>query len=574
MKPLLTSKRFVSSSAKVGFFITFFLLFSSFAVLLFLNFSAQENAIPLASSKHFQAPLLSHPAGFYPDEIQLTITHPLAGSDIYYTTDGSAPGIHAEKYIAPIRITVNKSNNYLSEIPTSPRWKPPLKSFEKATIIRAVAVNAKGEKSMEVKRTYFVKKADSPDFSLPVISLVVDKEDFFDFKKGIYVLGKGYEDKDNYVKKNIKLSINWWDYPANYRKHGSDWERPVFMEYFDKNGNCAFSSDAGVRIHGSATRAYSQKSLRLFFRKDYGKNAIDYDIFGLSKDYIFSRILLRNGGNDWDRTLFRDVLMHDLLKSTNLDIQNFSTVIVFLNGEYWGIHHVREYFDENYFLHKYNIDPDHLSLADLNANDALQEFHLSKLFDFLKENNLSDDTAYAFISSQIDIQNFIDYTIAHIFFGNSDWPGNNLRLWRKITPAFKPEAPYGHDGRWRFLFFDTDYGFAYTRNPEAYQINMIEKSQSTDNFGLLFRSLLKNPSFKQEFISKFQVHLNTTFHIDTLLSRINYFEQVHAPEMENQISRWRKPESISDWKKNIQTLREFAMHRHKYQKEHLDQLKK
>jgi hypothetical protein len=45
-------------------------------------------------------------------------------------------------------------------------------------------------------------------------------------------------------------------------------------------------------------------------------------------------------------------------------------------------------------------------------------------------------------------------------------------------------------------------------------------------------------------------------------------------EMEQQISRWRKPERISDWKANVEVLREFALNRHIYQRKHLEQIKK
>jgi hypothetical protein len=62
------------------------------------------------------------------------------------------------------------------------------------------------------------------------------------------------------------------------------------------------------------------------FRKDYGKASIDYDIFGDNPNYSFSSLILRNSGNDWDKTMFRDLLMHSLLKESRLDLQNYLPV--------------------------------------------------------------------------------------------------------------------------------------------------------------------------------------------------------------------------------------------------------
>jgi hypothetical protein len=573
MKPLLQSKRFVSSSVRAGFYFTFLLLILSFSAVMFINRNNADEVPPVFSA-HLASPVFSHTGGFYNENVRLELSHPSPDALIFYTTDGSVPGINAQLYSEPLIVKrAVKNTNPLSEIPTSPRWKPPLKDFSEATIIRAVAITPSGKISKELANTFFVNPNGS-DKTLPVVSLIAEKDDLFGFKKGIYIMGKGYEDKDNYVKKNIKLNSNWWDYPANFKKKGRDWERPVHVQFFDPKGKILFSENAGIRIHGSATRAYSQKSLRLMFRKYYGKASIDYDIFGDNPNYVFSSLILRNSGNDWDKTMFRDLLMHSLLKESRLDLQNYLPVVVYINGEYWGIHNIREYFDEYYFMHKYKINLKQLTFADLNSAETLKDFHLSEIIDFVKKNDLSSNVALSFVNERMDIENFIDYTIAHIFFGNSDWPGNNVKLWKKITTEYKPQADYGHDGRWRFLFFDSDYGFGFTGNPDAFKINMLEKAQTTGVFGTLFQALMKNEKFKEDFIKRFEFHLDHTFNSEKLLSRINHFEQIYAGEMEQQISRWRKPERISDWKANVEVLREFAVNRHIYQRKHLEQIKK
>ena len=37
--------------------------------------------------------------------------------------------------------------------------------------------------------------------------------------------------------------------------------------------------------------------------------------------------------------------------------------------------------------------------------------------------------------SVMDMNNFIDYQIAQIFLGNTDWPGNNIKYYQPQTSA-------------------------------------------------------------------------------------------------------------------------------------------
>jgi len=76
-------------------------------------------------------------------------------------------------------------------------------------------------------------------YTLPVISIVTDYDNFFDKSTGIYVNG-------------------------NYENRGKEWERPVHIEYFETDGKLGFSMDMGLRIHGGYTRKYPQKSFRLY----------------------------------------------------------------------------------------------------------------------------------------------------------------------------------------------------------------------------------------------------------------------------------------------------------------------
>jgi hypothetical protein len=78
---------------------------------------------------------------------------------------------------------------------------------------------------------------------------------------------------------------------------------------------------------------------------------------------------------------------------------------------------------------------------------------------YINQNGLNDNSHYEYIKTRIDVTSYIDYMLSQIFLVNTDWPGNNIKYWRLKTPSYLPGAEPGKDGRWRWMMFDTDFGF-------------------------------------------------------------------------------------------------------------------
>jgi hypothetical protein len=74
-----------------------------------------------------------------------------------------------------------------------------------------------------------------------------------------------------------------------------------------------FQQDIGIRIHGGWTRRDPIKSLRLYARSDYGESRFNYRIFPDLPFDNYNRLLLRNSGNDWAVTMFRDAAAQSLV---------------------------------------------------------------------------------------------------------------------------------------------------------------------------------------------------------------------------------------------------------------------
>ncbi|MBU9713514.1 CotH kinase family protein [Evansella tamaricis] len=521
-------------------------------------------------------PSFSHPGGFYDSEFELEITSPIQEGVIYYTLDGSEPdpmnnSQRTLKYTGPITIkNRTEEPNTISNIPTNflsggREWREPESNVTKATVVRSKIVNEDSFfSSYTTTQTYFV----DAEYTLPVISISTDSKNLFDDEIGIYVPGV------NYNPELEELGEAKIGETGNYEQRGREWERPVHLEFFETNRELAFSQNLGVRIHGGYTRSFPQKSLRLYARNDYGSNVINYSIFGDDSNDSFSSLLLRQSGNDWGRTMFADALMQEIVNHTSVETQAYRPSIVFINGEYWGIHNIRERYDHRYFRHNYGIERDDLvvleSNAEVDTGEQGDNGHYLEMMEYVENNDLSSPEEYAYVTNLMDTDNYITYMLSQIYFRNTDWPQSNIRYWR-TKRNYEDGQPFPYDGRWRWLLYDTDHGFAFHGN-EAYKHDTLEYLFETrgDHWSTsLFRNLLENYEFRNKFINEFADHLNTTFSPDKVNSLINKFESLYEPEIIEHRERWGLNASLNSWHSRINNMRDFASNRPLYVREHI-----
>ncbi len=310
-----------------------------------------------------------------------------------------------------------------------------------------------------------------------------------------------------------------------------------------------------MRMRGYGSASYPQKSFIIYFRKEYGKSKIEYPIFNNPKVKKYKRLILRNSGNDFTQSHFKDAMLQEVMSTMNLEKQDFKPSVVFINGEYWGIYNLREKYDKYYFKYKYGIDKDSINILGIcgNIEEGDNTDYIS-VTDFVKQNDLSIDDNYIFVSNKIDIENFIDFQIAEIFFANYDWPCNNFKIWKDNKP----------NSKWRFMIYDLDCSFSYDET-SSYLTKSMEHATSTNDYwphckcsNLLFRQLLTNEDFKNQFIEKFAYHLKNTFSINRVTSIIDSFALIYSDEIEEHMARWGYPDSFNDWENEIAVLNDFA----------------
>ena len=472
-------------------------------------------------------PNFSITGGFYEEAFTIKLSNDDKDTKIYYTLNGNNP----------------KPENWNL-------YANPLK-INKTTIVRAITYCKGKINSDVVTHSYSVNTSHT----LPVISLVTDSSHLWDDYTGIYTIGK------NGVPGEIGPVANW----------NHDWERTAAIEYYDAKGTLGFKAANGIKILGLYISAYPQKPIGIYFRGKYGAKKINYQVFEDKEIMEFSHFVIRVG--DWLKTGIRDGLMTSLLiGEMDIDYQAYKPVVCYLNGEYWGVYNLREKQNKNYLLTNHPGDFNTLDLIEYKIGHVeslegdWQEY--IAFMNFVNNNDFYDSTNYAKLDSLMDINEFINYQIAEIYFANHDWPGNNLKCWR----------PKKTDGKWRWILFDLDAGFD-PWGTDWYDLNTLEWASANKGISArhnplyatrLFRKLLQNATFKHEFIQRTATYLNSTFKRERVVHYIDSLAMAVEPEMQSHIDRWGNTSveqkgktyvpynSLVEWHNNLNVMRRFA----------------
>jgi len=452
------------------------------------------------------SPIFSEKSGFYKNSIKVKLDYD-KNATVFYTLDGANPTELSAKYIQEIEI--NK------------------------TAILRVIISCPDYISTEIiSQTYFINES----YSLPVASITTNDIEMFtstDPKKNSYE------------------------------------EQKINIEYFDREKMNIFSTNAGVSLVGKAIRNYPQKSMSVRLRSTYGIELVKHKLFDDKEQSKYYSFLLRNSGNDNAKTMFKDAMMHRLINGvTNIDCQGYTPVIVYINGQYWGIHNLREKISKFYIGSNYpNVDMNKIDLMEWNSSPIQgDDVHYKDMIKFIAENDMKLKQNYDSVLKLIDIENFVDYQIAEIFYANTDWPMANMKFWR----------PHTSTGKWRWILFDTDLAFDRDKQRCAGHHNSLDYALGINNCHLphltkslqsstiILQKLIENEDFKNYFILRFSDLMNTVFTSQRMVKTINDIKSNLEPEIDKHIARWSDKRGIKSrqtWEANINSLIRFANER-------------
>jgi len=503
-----------------------------YAFLLILFFFGQKNASSQPVDLAF-----SHPAGWHVEPFDLQIFINYLPAEIYYTLNGELPDTSSTRYDEAIFIEKKTTALSNAVIPTAPEyWQPAQGEVFQIMTIRAAGF-LDGERITPYHTaSYAVHELGSSRYPFPVVSLVTNGRHFFDAEVGIHIPGALGE------AGNLQT--------GNHYQRGREWERPVHLEFFEADGTPGIAQDCGVRVHGQYSRQLPQKSMRLYAREEYGDKDFDYRSFPQKNIDDYKRLVLRTANPNNFHVPFKDELCHLLAREMGLEYQAFTPVVVFVNGEYWGIFNLKERHDRFYIQSNYGIDDDEVDMLERSGFVVDGEaVAWEEMMNFVRQNDLSTEGNYATINEYLHLDNFIDFVVAELYLELWDFPENNLKYWRERTP----------NARWRWLFNDGDSAMhEYWKSKIRELLTPLDDAYDDEPFVVLLRKLLTNETFKARFYQGFLYHLNHSLSPTNVLRKIDSLTNVYDPAMPEHIRRWGYPATMNDYHAAVTHIRQFA----------------
>ena len=474
--------------------------------------------------------------GMYYSTVYVEINVP-AGTQVYYSTDGSEP--------------TNASTAYNGE----------RLELNFTTVLRARAYspdpNVKGSET--VTGTYLINTFHT----LPVFSLATDPANLWDPTTGMLAEGNILKEAPG------KLPFK----NATYRIVKDSGARfPVHVEMYDTDGTQILNQGAQFSLMGDYSLDMPQKSMKFRAKSLYGAKTFNAALFPDREYTEYKSFVLRNSGNDSMWTRLQDGFESRLLDAygTTVIHQAWRPVAVYLNGIYWGHMNLRERVDKFFVAQHEGLTFDEADNFDILQASGSTKYGSNKEFKAMLKKIKAGDPAnneedLQYILDNVDVDNLFEYLALEMFVGNSDI--GNTRFYRLKGP----------NGKWKWIWYDADYGLFMSNfdSPKSYTKAKGMGQQNIDN--TIFRKLLSVPEYKDRFLRK----LGDVFQFMTtekMLSILEPLVEQITPEMELHWARWGEendqmvlsevPKTVDGayryWEKRVERLRNVCRKRPTY----------
>lgn len=448
--------------------------------------------------------------GFFEKSQSLTLS--CAGGTIHYTLDGSMPNEDSPVYSDPLTLSAT-------------------------TVVRARCIEDGKFAGKISTQTYFISDKAR---KMMVVAISTDKDLLYDKQKGIF---------ENSLKGR---------------------EVPIAFEVFTSEGKQITNVNAGMWIGSLSNFSLPQKPLQIALKGGkYGDDFIWYQLFS-KPAACYPRLRLRQGGDAWETNMITDAMLEAICTGQmEVGTQAFTPVVVFINGEYYGLHDMREQFDDQYFFNNYGVDPstkDEVRTmlapppAGSSTRGGMYEAWIledgswdtyATLMNIAKDGSLSDEEQYGKLDKQMNINSCIDFFIG-ICYGNAVSWTHNQDLWRIAN------------GKWNWLLTDFDRCFNSSglgglgggmNGP-----NILTGTSGVTRKDTLLSKIIDNKLFREHFAQRCAAHLNSTFSPKRMNKIVDSIKTMISPEMPDEIEKWGRKGGISSlesWNSEIRDIKDF-----------------
>jgi hypothetical protein len=452
-------------------------------------------------------PSFSLPGGVYKNALSLEIKS-IFGGEVRYTLDGTEPNEKSTIVSSPISISKN-------------------------TVVRARIIKPNQIPGPITTYTYLIDTENNIT-NLPIVCLSSDPVNFWDSVKGIYVV---HNEKPK-------------------------WEIPVNIELYENDGRtgAAFNLRAGIKSTGLYSWQLPEKMMGVSFRKEYGASKLEYPLIFDKPRKVYDTFTLRASGSDWGNTMFRDgMIQTSSVLNTNNDDSGFRACVVYINGEYMGIHNIREKIDEDYVVGNHGLNPgtfDMIEETDSGHYAETGDYAANDYFISLYKKDLTNQANFDEVAAEMDIDDFTNMVCTEVYSGNNSISHNLMK--------YKPKG----SGKWKWILMDFDRGF---EDVNSNLINYYVNNVSSNDWP--FKNLMNNANYKKQFGIKLADLLFTTFNADRMVAQVEEHKKTIEAEMPYHVERWAGTHgtgnysniygisSVDYWIDEVEKLKTFAQER-------------
>ncbi|MDY6436769.1 MAG: CotH kinase family protein [Bacteroidales bacterium] len=481
--------------------------------------------------------------GFYENSFQLQLSNSNPDYHIRYTINGNRPTAQSALYANPLVLDeqmYSKSDIYTIQISTDELVYNP-GSVQHCIVVRAAVFDENDSCVSSVKtNSYFIGGLGCDTHGLPVVSICADSLDLFDYDRGIFVPGAHFD----------SLNPNW---TGNYYQKGIEWERLINVEFYELD-NKGINQQAGIRTHGGNGRRLPQKSVKIYAREEYGKKRFKHKFFNTIPHNKFKHLVFKPMESSWNQAGMQDHVANLIVKDgVNVEPLASRPVVMYINGEYWGLYFIHEKPDERYLEDHLSVNLETLNMMGnwVSLVDYGNGIPFINMMGWLENADLSNQFEYNIVDNFFDLDSFIDYQIFEIYTANKDWPANNMACWQ------------ADNGKWRWIFKDGDACFL-SMSFDAFANAIYYDKTATParkKSTLLFRKLLENDGFRMRFKNRFLELINTSFNYQHVWQYVESTKNAMSDEIPYQSDRFGYPQSMESWLDDVEYTDWFLANR-------------
>ena len=371
-----------------------------------------------------------------------------AAGRIYYTLDSTVPTSASQLYSGPITLT-------------------------ETTVIRAVSMEEGALPSRTVTLNYILNE----NHSLPVVCVSAD---------------------NHYAFNNM------------YRNGYKTGEQPGCISFYEDGGS--FSLGCGIKMHGDTSLVLNKKNISVRFRGCYGKEMLNYDLFGGGVTE-FSDLIIR-AGQDQTNTIVRNEVCYDLARefSDSVVTERYRYCVLYVNGAYRGLYAIMEKPNEQHYASLQGIRKDDVAMEE--ATVYMETDLYKDVIGCIFAKDMSVEENYRQVEALLDIDSVIDWSILEAYFGNYDLAEGNLRYVRDRN-----------GGKWKLVLYDLDCAFAHF---SYCGFNVLSFGNQISGINA---NLLANAEYRDRFLSRAAEAYRTVLTQDHLCEKFDDLARVVAPEV-------------------------------------------